>query len=145
MGNLLRSKLTEYVIVPDGVKLNGLGSMMDQYLKQNLADIGYKVKQAQAINGSISIEIENSIAVTVFFEGDRIRIENGIGSRPDLHLISSYALFANVLSGKANPLIEIIRGNIKLGSFLKRPIQALKMLRFFKIPSEFRIPTSQKN
>jgi putative sterol carrier protein len=145
MENLLKSSLTEYVIVPDGVKLNGLGSIMDQYLKQNLADIGYKVKQAQDIDGSISIEIENSIAVTVFFEGNRIRIENGIVSRPDLHLISSYALLASVLSGKANPLIEIIRGNIKLGRFLKRPIQAIKMLRFFKIPSEFRIQTSQKN
>jgi len=141
----LKSSLTEYVIVPDGVKLNGLGAILDQYLKQNLADIGYKVKQAQKINGSIGIEIENSIAVTVYFEGNRIRIENGVGSRPDLYLISSYALLANVLAGKANPLIEIFRGNIKLGRFIKRPIQALKMLRFFKIPSEFRIQTSQKN
>jgi len=119
-----------------GDYLNGLGKMMIQYLEQNLADFAYKTDQALGIHGCVCVEVENGIATTIFFEGERIRIENGISPCPDLHLIGSYALFASVLSGKANPLIEVIRGNIKLGSFLKRPIQALKILKFLRIPSE---------
>ncbi len=131
-------KSTARIIVgsPNGECLNGLGKMMIQYLEQNIADFAYKTKQALGIRSRVVVEVEQGIAITISFEGEMIRIENGIGSCPDLHLISSYSILANVLSAKANPLIEFIRGNIKLASFLKRPVQALKILRFLQIPSE---------
>lgn len=131
-------KSTARIIVgsPNGEYLNGLGKMMIQYLEQNFTDFAHKTKQALGIRGRVVVEVEKGIAITIFFEGERIRIENGISSCPDLHLISSYSILANVLSAKANPLIEFIRGNIKLASFLKRPVQALKILRFLQIPSE---------
>ena len=72
-------------------------------------------------------------------EGEEILIENGSGEHLDLHLQSSYLLLANILSGKANPFVEVMKGNIKLRAFPRKPIQSLKVLSFLKIPPELLI------
>jgi hypothetical protein len=120
----------------EGQQLNGLGMMMFQYLEQNLADFQYKVKEGLLIRCRVSVEVERGIAVTTTFLGERIILENGVSPDPDLYLKSSYLLLTKVLSGKANPLWELFKGNIKLGAWPRRPIQSLRVLRFLKIPTE---------
>lgn len=120
----------------EGQQLNGLGMMMLQYLAQNLADFQYKVKEGLRIRCRVSVEVEKGIAVTTTFLGERIILENGVADGPDLYLKSSYLLLTKVLSGKVNPLWELLKGNLKLGAWPRRPIQALRVLRFLKIPEE---------
>jgi hypothetical protein len=121
---------------PDKDNLNGLGKMIIQYLEQNFEDFAYKTKQALGIHGRVVVEVEQGIAITISFEGERIRIMNGIGHGRTLQLAGRFSVFANVLSGKSNPLVEVFKGHIKIKSFLKRPIQSLKIFRFLKVPSE---------
>jgi putative sterol carrier protein len=116
--------------------LNGLGMMLQQYLEQNLAEFEGKRKAAQGLRGCVSVEVEKGIATTVSFQGDRILIENGVGPNPDLHLKASYLVLSQVLTGKASPFGEVLRGNIKLCVFPRRPIQCMKTLRFLRVPSE---------
>ena len=120
----------------EGQQLNGLGMMMLQYLEQNLDDFQYKVNEGLRIRCRVSVEVEKGIAVTTTFMGERIILENGVSQDPDLYLKSSYLLLTKVLSGKANPVWELVKGNVKLGSWPKRPIQALRVLQFLKIPKE---------
>ncbi len=120
----------------EGQQLNGLGMMMFQYLEQNLEEFDYKVEEGLRIRCRVAVEVEKGIAVTTTFLGERIILENGVSPDPDLHLKSSYLLLTKVLSGKVNPLWELVKGNIKLGAWPKRPIQALRVLRFLKIPTE---------
>lgn len=120
----------------EGQALNGLGMMLLQYLEQNLDEFEQKAKAALRLRGRFSVEVEKGIATTLSFRGDTIEIENGVGRDPDLHLQSSYLLLSRILSGKANPYLEVVRGNIKLRAFPRRPIRSLKVLGFLKIPPE---------
>ncbi len=110
--------------------------MMSQYLEQNFADFEHKVQAGLRIRGRVCVEVEKGIATTLSFQGDKLLIENGVGENPDLYLQSSYLLLSKILSGKANPFVEVMRGNIKLRAFPRRPIQSLKVLGFLKIPPE---------
>ena len=127
------------VCAKEGQALNGLGMMMSQYLEQNFADFKHKVEAGLRIRGRVCVEVEKGIATTLSFQGDEIEIENGVGEDPDLYLQSSYLLLSKILSGKANPFVEVMRGNIKLRAFPRKPIQSLKVLRFLKIPAELLI------
>lgn len=121
----------------DKESVNGLGMMMGQYLEQNLAEFDDKVRQALKLNICTSIEVDKGISSTICFSKDEIIIENGISDRVDLGLKGPYLLLADVLSGKANPFMEVIKGNLKILKYpLTKPFQALRLIRFLKIPEE---------
>ena len=124
------------VCMPEGQRLNGLGMMVLQYLEQNFAQFDHKVKEGLRIRGRVAVEVEKGIAITLWFQGERVQIENGVSEDPDLYIKSSYLLLSKVLSGKSNPYVEILRGNIKLLALPRRPVQGLRVLRFLKIPPE---------
>ena len=121
---------------PEGEKLNGLGMMMLQYMEQNFAEFEYKVEQGLRLKGQVTVEVEKGIAITISFQRERIRIENGAGDKPDLHLKGPHLLLSKVLTGQANPFLEILRGNLKLKALPRTPYQSLKILRFLKMPPE---------
>jgi len=117
--------------------VNGLGMMIGQYLEQNLAEFETKVRQALKLNICTALEVEKGISTSIRFSQADIMIENGISHHADLCLKSSYLLLADVLSGKTNPFIEVIKGNIKIFKYpLTKPIQALRLIDFLKIPEE---------
>ncbi len=124
------------IYAPEGEALNGLGMLLKQYLEQNLAEFEAKARQAFRIRGRVAVEVDKGIAITISFQGERIQIKNGVRDHPDLHLSSSYLLLSKVLSGKANPYLELIRRNIKLQALPRRPYQSIRVLRFLKIPAE---------
>jgi len=124
------------VCMPEGQRLNGLGMMVLQYLEQNFAQFDHKVKEGLRIRGRVAVEVEKGIAITLWFQGERVQIENGVSEDQDLYIKSSYVLLSKVLSGKSNPYVEILRGNIKLLALPRRPVQGLRVLRFLKIPPE---------
>jgi hypothetical protein len=125
------------VLAADGERLNGLGMMMLQYLEQNFNEFENKSRKALGLRGVVTIEVEKGIASTLSFMGPKIFIKNGIGPNPDLHLNGPYLTFAKILSGQANPFTELLKRNIKLKSWPKRPIQCLKIMNFLKIPSGY--------
>lgn len=132
-----RSRISVYAV--EGQSLNGLGMMIQQYMEQNFADFDHKVEAGLRIRGRVCVEVEKGIATTVSFQGDKILIENGAGEDLDLYLQSSYLLLSKVLSGKANPFVEVMRGKIKLRALPRKPLQSLKVLSFLKIPPELLI------
>jgi len=123
--------------------LNGMGMMLLQYLQQNLEDVEYKTTEGLRLNCRVAVEVEKGIAVTADFRGDKIEICNGVGPSPDLYLKSPYLIFADVLSGKANPVWCVLRGTIQLRQCPAKPLQTLRVLRFLKIPPGFVPGTSQ--
>lgn len=124
------------VIEAEGEQLNGLGMMMSQYMAQNLAEFEYKVKQALLIRCRVAVEVDRGIAITTMFMGERIIIANGVLDKPDLYLKSDYLVLSKVLSGKTNPFLALLRGSIKVKAWPRRPLQAIRVLRFLKIPTE---------
>ena len=135
-GEVTRKDPRIAVCTLEGQRLNGLGMMLQQYLEQNFSDFEDKVRQGLRIRGRVAVEVERGIGITIDFQGEKILIENGIQGRPDLYLKSSYLLLSKVLSGRANPYLELLRGNIKLLALARRPMQSFKVLQFLKIPPE---------
>ena len=80
----MKSTAKIMVSSPNGEYLNGLGKMMIQYLEQNLADFAYKTEEALGIRGRVVVQVEQGIAITISFEGERIQIENGASNGADL-------------------------------------------------------------
>ncbi len=125
------------VLAADGEDLNGLGMMMLQYLEQNFSDFEYKSRQASSLKGRVIIEVEKGIATTFAFLGPKIVIQNGFGPRPTLYLQGPYLAFTKILSGQANPYLELLRRNIRLKKWPTHPIRCIKILKFLKIPAGF--------
>ncbi|MFH0728988.1 MAG: SCP2 sterol-binding domain-containing protein [Pseudomonadota bacterium] len=124
------------ILVEEGITLNGMGQMMRQYLEQNLADFPEKVEQALRLRYCISVEVERGIASTIRFEGETICLQNGVAAGADLQLKGSYHTLAKILCGQVNPLGAILKGRIKVMRVPRRPVQALRTLRFLQIPPE---------
>lgn len=132
------------IVYAEGQKINGLGMMIGQYLEQNLEEFEDKVRQGLKLNISTSVEVEKQISTTIRFMGNKISIENGIPADTHLHLKSSYATLADVLSGKVNPFKGVIKREIKIIKFaFSKPFQALRVLKFLKIPEELLIEKKQ--
>lgn len=127
------------VTANDEENLNGLGQMMLQYLDQNIKEFDHKARQALKLRGSVSVEVENNIATSIIFSGSEIQIQNGVTEKPDLYLKGSYLTLSKILSGSSGPLMELIKGNIKLKAWPKRPIQSIKILIFLKCPPDFSV------
>jgi hypothetical protein len=43
---------------------------------------------------------------------------------------------SRVIAGQTNPFKELLRKNIKMAAFPKRPLQSFRVLRFLRIPPE---------
>ena len=122
-----------------GDQLNGLATMMIQYLQQNLDEFEHKRKQASGIQATVCVEVQNGVSITISFEKALIRVKNGSTDKADLYLSGSFARMAGILAGKLNPLTELIKNNINVRPLLRRPIRSYKIIRFLRMPSEFKI------
>ncbi|MCP4751259.1 MAG: hypothetical protein GY866_10215 [Proteobacteria bacterium] len=122
--------------------VNGLGMMIGQYLEQNLEDSDKKVRQGLRLNVCTAIEVDKGISATIRFVNDSIHIASNVADDVDMHLKSSYTLLGDLLAGKVNPLVEVIKGNVEILKVpLTKPIQALRLFNFLKIPEELIIDT----
>jgi hypothetical protein len=127
-------KAAKVLVEPrEGEDLNGLGMMVLQYLEQDFACFPYKAEAARRIRCRIGMEVDKGVAITVSFLGERVIVENGVRGNPDFHMKAPYLLLSRVLCGKASPVLELLRGNIKLLSLPRRPIQSFRVLRLLKI------------
>ena len=117
----------------EGQKLNGLGNMIQQFMQQEIGGLEYKSEAARKISCTMSMVVEGGVSVTVSFSGNRILVENGIVFRPDMHIEAPYLLMADILCGKANPVLEVVKGNVKLKALPKKPLQAFKVLGLLKL------------
>ena len=117
----------------EGQKLNGLGNMIQQFMQQEIGGLEYKSEAARKISCTMSMVVEGGVSVTVSFSGNRILVENGIVYRPDMHIEAPYMLMADILCGKANPVLGVLTGKIKLKSIPRKPFQAFKVLGLLKL------------
>ncbi len=125
------------VIYDEQETVNGLGMMIGQYLEQNLEEFDKKTKQALKLKICTSVEMDKGIASTIRFNKDTIFIKNGVAEDTDMHMKGSYLTLADILTGKANPVKEILQKNVEILKHpMMKPIQTFRLLSFLKIPKE---------
>jgi hypothetical protein len=117
----------------DGQKLNGLGNMILQFMQQEIGGLEYKSEAARKISCTMSMAVEGGISVSISFSGNRILVENGIINRPDMYIEAPYLLMTDILCGKANPILGVLKGKIKMKAIPRKPFQAFKVLGLLKL------------
>jgi hypothetical protein len=132
----MKSEPTIPIYQLEGQKLNGLGNMILQFMQQEIAASEQKSEKARKISCTMSMAVEGGISVTISFAGNRILVENGVILRPDMYMQGSYLLMTDILCGKVNPVFEVLKGNIKMKSIPRKPIQAFKVLGILKLDPE---------
>ncbi len=116
---------------------SGLASIVQQYLEQNLAEFADKRRLARRLRGRLVMTAEDyDTTVTVEFRHGEITIWDGERPPVDASIVGPYQGLTRLLQGRANPLVEHLRGRLRVRSSLKRPFFPLHVHNLMKLPPE---------
>lgn len=132
------------VHLPQGEASSGLALMTSQYLEQILAGAPARQRRARSLRGRLALEASDAaVTITVSFRGDRIDIEDGAVPPLDAYVAGPYIALADLLAGRANPLIEHLRRRLRVRSSLRRPFfpyRVYSLLRLTPAPERRWLP-----
>jgi predicted lipid carrier protein YhbT len=118
---------------------SGFASIVQQYLEQQLADSAVRRRRAARLSGRLGlIATDYGASVTVEFSGSRISVRDGTAPRLDASIAGPFKLLTALLQGTANPLVEHLRGRLRVSSKLKTFFLPLRVHRLMKLPPERR-------
>jgi len=116
---------------------SGLASIVQQYLEQDLAEFADKRRLARRLRGRLAMTAKDyDTTVTVEFRGDEIAIWDGERPPLDASIVGPYRGLTRLLQGRANPLVEHLRGRLHVRSSLRRPFFPLHVHNLMKLPPE---------
>ncbi|GAG41739.1 unnamed protein product [marine sediment metagenome] len=116
---------------------SGLASIVQQYLEQDLAEFADKRRLAGRLRGRLAMTAADyETTVTVEFCGGEIAIWDGERPPLDASIVGPYRGLTRLLQGRANPLVEHLRGRLHVRSSLRRPFFPLHVHNLMKLPPE---------
>jgi SCP-2 sterol transfer family protein len=117
--------------------VSGLASIMQQYLDQQLADCVASRARAARIRGRFAlIATDYGAGVTVDFSIGEITIHDGTVEPIDARIAGPYAALTALIQGRTNPLIEHLRGRLRVSSSLWKPLLPLRLHRLMRLRPE---------
>ena len=122
------------VELPQGEHTNGLGNMLAQYLDQNFADFPNKTRQAADLSGSLSLEADKGVAITMTFSDGRVAIINGVDEKADAHIRSDFVALSKIATGHSHPLSEMTSRKLSFVGIPRRPIFCWRVLKLLRVP-----------
>lgn len=116
---------------------SGLASIVQQYLEQDLAEFAGKRRLAMRLRGRLAMTASDyGTSVTVEFRGDEIEIWDGERPPLDASIVGPYRGLTRLLQGRANPLVEHVRGRLRVRSSFRKPFFPLHVHNLMKLPPE---------
>jgi hypothetical protein len=116
---------------------SGLAHIVQQYLVQDLAEFEKKRSRAARLRGRIAMSAsDRDTSVTLDFRGDEIVIFDGACAPLDSSIQGSYQALLRLLQGRANPLVEHLRGRLRVRSRPRRLFLPLRLHRLMKLTTE---------
>lgn len=113
---------------------SGLASIVHQFLSQQLADSEKRRARAARIRGRLALTATDyHTSVTVDFRGNEIAVSDGSGGRLDASIAGPYQSLTRLLLGEINPLVEHLRGRLKVSSRLRNPFLPFRVHRLIKL------------
>ncbi len=124
------------VHLADGAE-SGLASIVQQYLEQDLGEFADKRRLAGRLRGRLAMTADDyDMTVTIEFRGEEIAIWDGKRTPLDATIVGPYLGLTRLLQGQANPLVEHLRGRLRVRSSLRRPFFPLHVHNLMKLPPE---------
>ena len=116
---------------------SGLASIVQQYLEQQLADSEDRRARAMRIRGRLGLTATDyGVAVTVHFAGSWIAISDGALEPLDASIAGPYLALTELIQGRTNPLIEHLRGRLKVRSRLRNLFLPIRLHRLMRLSPE---------
>jgi len=116
---------------------SGLASILQQYLEQQLAESGDRRARAARIRGRLALTATDyGVAVTVEFGHGEIAIRDGALEPFDASIAGPYAALTELIQGRTNPLVEHLRGHLKVSSKWRNLFLPLRLHKLMRLGPE---------
>jgi hypothetical protein len=132
------------VAVPVRVRLadgaeSGLANIVQQYLEQSLDESEQRRRRALGLRGRVAMTAaDHEVTVTLDFRGEEIVIWDGECGPLQASIAGPHRALVGLLQGEGNPLLEHLRGRLRVRSSLRKPFFPLQVHGLMKLPPEER-------
>ena len=126
------------VRLADGAE-SGLANIVQQYLEQNLEESEQRRRRALGLRGRVAMTAaDHEVTVTLDFRGEEIVIFDGAQEPLQASIAGPNRALVGLLQGEGNPLVEHLRGRLRVRSSLRKPFFPLQVHGLMKLPPEER-------
>ena len=126
------------VRLADGAE-SGLANIVRQYLEQNLDESEQRRRRALGLRGRVAMTAaDHEMTVTLDFRGEEIVIWDGECGPLQASIAGPHRALVGLLQGEGNPLLEHLRGRLRVRSSLRKPFFPLQVHGLMKLPPEER-------
>jgi len=118
---------------------SGLANIVQQFLEQSLDESESRRRRALGLRGRIAMTAaDHQITVTLDFRGDEILVWDGEQGPLQASIAGPHRSLVGLLQGEGNPLLEHLRGRLRVRSSLRKPFFPLQVHGLMKLPPEER-------
>lgn len=124
------------VRLADGAE-SGLANIVQQFLEQNLEESEPRRRRARRLRGRVAMTAaDHEMSVTLDFRGEEILVWDGEHGPLQASIAGPYGAVVGLLRGEGNPLLEHLRGRLRVRSSLRTPLFPLQVHGLMKLPPE---------
>jgi hypothetical protein len=116
---------------------SGLAHIVQQYLEQNLDESEPRRRRARGLRGRVAMTAaDHEMTVTLDFRGEEVLIWDGERGPLQASIAGPHRALVGLLQGEGNPLVEHVRGRLRVRSSLRKPFFPLQVHGLMKLPPE---------
>lgn len=118
---------------------SGLAHIVQQYLEQSLEESEARRRRALRLRGRVAMTAtDHQITATLDFRGEEIVVWDGEHGPLQASIAGPHRSLVGLLQGEGNPLLEHLRGRLRVRSSLGKPFFPLQVHRLMKLPPDER-------
>ena len=118
---------------------SGLSHIVQQFLEQSLDESEPRRRRARRLRGRVAMTAaDHEVTVTLDFRGEEIVVWDGEQGPLQASIAGPHRALVGLLQGEGNPLLEHLRGRLRVRSSLRKPFFPLQVHGLMKLPPEER-------
>jgi len=118
---------------------SGLANIVQQFLEQSLEESEPRRRRALRLRGRIAMTAaDHEVTVTLDFRGEEIVVFDGAQEPLQASIAGPHRALVGLLQGEGNPLLEHLRGRLRVRSSFRKPFFPLQVHNLVKLPPEER-------
>ena len=118
---------------------SGLANIVQQFLEQSLDESESRRRRARRLRGRVAMTAsDHQMTVTLDFRGEEIVVWDGEQGPLQASIAGPHRALVGLLQGEGNPLLEHLRGRLRVRSSMRKPFFPLQVHNLMKLPPEER-------
>lgn len=116
---------------------SGLARIVQQYLEQDQDEFEAKRRRAARLRGRVTMTAsDHQTSVTLDFRGDEVLVFDGERPPVDASIVGPHRALVRLLQGQAHPLLEHLRGRLRVRSRPRRLLLPLRLHGLMKLSED---------